>query len=82
MSKVVNYVQYDRHPKNFYNLNIKAIVQKSHNKIRNKEEERQMLELDFGDTPGKLKGEHLYMYEGVITILWVLVCQIDILCKE
>ena len=53
---MVNYIQYDRHPKNFYNLNIKAVEQRCHKKSHNKEEERQMLDLDFGDTPEKLKG--------------------------
>ena len=65
LSNVVNYMQYDRHPKNFYNLDIKAIYQKNDMKIQNKEEERQMLELDFGNTPEKLKGEYLDMYEGI-----------------
>ena len=36
-------------------------------KIYNKEEERQILELDFGDTPEKLKGEDLDTYEGIQT---------------
>ena len=31
----------------------------------NKEEEKQILELDFGDTPEKLKWEYLDMYEGI-----------------
>ena len=31
----------------------------------NTKEERQMLELDFGDTPEKLKGEYLDIYEGI-----------------
>ena len=56
LHNVINYVQYNRHPKNFYNLNIKAIGQKCCKKIHNKEEERQMLELDFGNTPEKLRG--------------------------
>ena len=55
---VVNYIQYDRHPKNFHNLDIKAVNKRSHKKRHNKEEERQMLELDFGNTPEKLKGEY------------------------
>ena len=38
---------------------------KSHKKIFNKEKKRQMLDLDFGDTPEKLKGEHFDMYEGI-----------------
>ena len=65
LSNVVNYVQYNRHFKNFYNLDIKAREQKNHKKIHNKEEERQMLKLDFGDTPEKLVGEYLDMYKGI-----------------
>ena len=50
LSNIVNYDQYNRHPKNFYNLNIRAVNQKRHKKLYNKEEKRQILELDFGDT--------------------------------
>ena len=67
LSNVVNYVQYDRHLRNYYDLDIKAIDQKSHKKIydKSKEEETQILELDFGDTPEKLRGDYLDMYEGI-----------------
>ena len=65
LGNVVNYVQYDRYPKKFYDLNLKATDQKGYKKIFNKEEEKQMLELDFDDTPEKLKGEYLDMYEGI-----------------
>ena len=51
LSNTVKIVQYDRHPKFFYDLDIYAVNLKSHKKIYNKEEERQMLELDFHDTP-------------------------------
>ena len=30
-----------------------------------KEEERQILDLDFCDTPEKLRGDYLDMYEGI-----------------
>ena len=60
---VVNYIQYDKHPKSFYNLNIKAVNKRKHKRRSNKEEERQMLELDFGDTQEKLKGEYLDVYD-------------------
>ena len=43
LSNIVNYIQYDRHSKNFYGLNIKT--------IDHKEEDRQILELDFGEPP-------------------------------
>ena len=57
LSNVVYYVKYDRHPKNFYNLDINTIDQKSHNKIYDKckEEEGHILDLDFGDIPEKIK---------------------------
>ena len=32
LSNIVNYVQYHRHPKDFYNLDIKAIAHKNHKK--------------------------------------------------
>ena len=57
LSNVGNYVQYNRHPKNFYNLDIRAVDKKRHKNIYNKEEERQILQLNFGDTPEKLKGK-------------------------
>ena len=34
-------------------------------KLYNKEKERQIIELDFGETPGKLKGEYIDMYKGI-----------------
>ena len=55
LSNLVNYIQYNRHPKDFYNLDIRGVVQKRHKKIYNKEDERQLLELDFGDTPEKIE---------------------------
>ena len=41
LSNVVNYIQYDRCPRNLYNVYIKAINQKRHKKLHNEEEERQ-----------------------------------------
>ena len=32
LSNMVNYIQYDRHPKNFHNLDIKAVHQRNHKK--------------------------------------------------
>ena len=67
LSNVVNYVQYDGNPKDFYDLDIEAIDHKNHRKTyyRLKEEDRWVLELDFGNNPDKLRGEYLDMYEGV-----------------
>ena len=67
LSNIVHYVQYDRNPKDFYDLDNKAIDQKNHRKLydRLNDEGRQVLELDFGNNPDKFKGEYLDMYEGV-----------------
>ena len=66
LSNIVNYVQYDN-PRDYYNLEVKALEQKNHRKIydRLKEEDRQVIELDFGYTPDKLKGEYLDVYDRV-----------------
>ena len=66
-SNTVNCVQYDRHPKNFYDLDIKIIDQKNHRKIydRFKEEDRQILELDHGDFPEKLREDYLVIYDRI-----------------
>ena len=57
LSNVVNYVQYDRNPRDFYNLNAKVIDQNNHRKIYTclKEEDSEVIEIDFGDTLDKLK---------------------------
>ena len=49
LSNIVNYVQYDRNPKNFYELNVKAIYQKNNNKMYDqlKNEDRQVLRVRF-----------------------------------
>ena len=66
LSNVVNYIQYDRHPKNFYNLNIRAVNKEKYKRKSNIEEvKRQMLELDFGDMPEKLKEEYLDICNGI-----------------
>ena len=62
LSNVVNYIQYDRHLKNFYNLNIRAVNKEKYKRKSIIEEERQMLELDFGDMSEKLKEEYLHIY--------------------
>ena len=66
LSNMINYIQYDRHPKNFYNLNIRAVNKEKYKRKSNlEEEERQMLELDFGDMLEKLKEEYLDIYYGI-----------------
>ena len=38
LSNIVNYIQYDRHPKNFYNLDIRAVDKKHYKKINSRGE--------------------------------------------
>ena len=65
LSNIVNYMHYNRHPKNFYDLDIKMVDEKGYRKIYGKEEKRQIHQRDFGDTPNKLKGEYLDVYKGI-----------------
>ena len=55
LSNMVNYIQYNRHPQKFYNLNIRAVNKKKYKKIMYRRRGRQMLELDFADMPEVLK---------------------------
>ena len=59
LSNVVNHVQYDTYPKNFYNLNIRDVNKGNYKRKSNTEEERQML--DFGEMPEKLR-EGIFRY--------------------
>ena len=48
LSNVVNYIQYDRHPKNFHGVNISTVNKEKYERKSNiEEEERHVLELDF-----------------------------------
>ena len=63
LSNMLNYIQYDRHPKNYHSLGI-STVNKSKNNLDIKEE-RYLIELHFGPTPDILKGDYLDMYKGI-----------------
>ena len=65
LSNVVNYIQYDRYPKNFHNLNIRAVNKEKNKRKSFTEKDRQMLELNFGDMPEKLREEYLDIYEEI-----------------
>ena len=64
LSNTLNYIQYDRHPKNYHSLGVSTV-----NKCRKnpciKEEERDILELDFVQMLDILKEEYLDVYKGV-----------------
>ena len=63
LSNMLNYIQYDRHPKNFHNLGISAVnIYKNHSDAK---EEKDMAEIDFGPTLDILKEEYLNIYEGI-----------------
>ena len=61
ISNILNYTQYDRHPKNHHSLGISA-VNKGKNNLDMKEK-RNITELDFGPMPNILKEEYLDMYK-------------------
>ena len=63
LSNTLNYMQYERHPKNYHSLGI-SMVNKCGKSLCTKEE-RDILELDFGPTPDILREEYLDMYEGI-----------------
>ena len=65
LSNVLNYIQYDKHPKNYHSLSI-STVSKCRRTPYIKEEERDILELYFGHMPDKLKEEYLDVYEGTV----------------
>ena len=60
----LNYIQCDRYPKNYHSLGISAVNECGKN-LCTKEEERDILELDFGHTPVILKEEYFDVYEGM-----------------
>ena len=60
---MLNYIQYDKHSKNFHNLGIStANISKKHLDVN---EEKDMIEVDFGLTLNILKKEYLDVYEGI-----------------
>ena len=63
LSNTLNYIQYDRHPKNYHNLGISTVKKyKQHSDMK---EERDMIELDFGPTSNTLKEEYLDIYKRI-----------------
>ena len=63
LSNTLNYIQYDRHSKNYHSLGISAVNKYERNPSTI--EERDTLELDFGQMPDILREEYLYVYEGI-----------------
>ena len=68
LSNVLNYIQYGKHPKNYHSLSITTVNKEKYRRNSYiKEEERDMLELDFGHTPNRLKEEYLDVYKGILS---------------
>ena len=60
----LNYIQYDRYPKNYHSLGI-SMVNKCGKNPCTKVEERHILELDFGQTSEILREEYFDVYKGI-----------------
>ena len=58
---MLNYIQYDSHPKSYHSSGISPL-NKSKSNLDIKEE-RDLVELDFGPTPDILKGDYLDVYK-------------------
>ena len=65
LSNTLNYIQYNRHPKNFHSLNISTVNKYRKSQCTKEEEKKDRLELDFGQTPDILREEYLDVYEGI-----------------
>ena len=62
LSNKINYVQYDKFPKNFYSLSVNPI-----NKRKIGLEKIEHVQLDFGSTSNNLKENYLDICEGIQT---------------
>ena len=62
LSNIINYVQYDKHPKNIHSTSVRP-VNKMKNRIKSRkdEKERPISEKDLRDTSDRLKEEYLDM---------------------
>ena len=66
LSDVINYVQYDKHPKIFHSMSV-IPINKMKNKIESRKvkEEKPISEIDFREISDRLKEEYLDRHEGV-----------------
>ena len=62
LSNTLNYIEHDKLPQNFHNLDISTV-----NICNNSSgiEEENVIEVDFGPTPNVLREEYLDVYEGI-----------------
>ena len=56
LSNVINYCKHNKNPVDYYKLDVKGLEPKNHKRMYDKLEKdgRQVMYLDFGDTPEKL----------------------------
>ena len=64
LSNTLNYIQYERYQKNYHSLGISAVNICRKNPCT-KEEESNIVELDFGQMPHIPKVEYLDVYGGI-----------------
>ena len=57
LGNTLNYIQYDRYPKNYHSLGITTVNRYKNQSDANKD--RDMIEVDFAPTPKILKEEYL-----------------------
>ena len=65
LSNIVNYIQYDKYPKNFHDLKIRAVNKGNDGRRPNIEEGRQMLRVKFWKCAREANEEYLDIYEGI-----------------
>ena len=59
---MLNYIEHDKLPQNFYNLGVSVVnVCKNNSSI----DEENVIEVDFGPTSNVLREEYLDIYEGI-----------------
>ena len=63
LSNMLNYIQYDKHPKNFHNLGISAV--NVYKYCSDTKKEKGVVEIDFVTTLDILKEEYLNMYDRI-----------------
>ena len=63
LSNVLNYIKYNKHPRNYHNLSVNAVNKYMNNLDTG--EERDIVELDFGVMPKILWEEYLDVYEEI-----------------
>ena len=63
LHNTLNYIKYDRHPKNYHSLGISTVNEyQNHSDVK---KDRDMIELDFGPMLNILKEEYLDVYKGI-----------------